>query len=343
MSKITHNIHDHTAKLALSNVNRGRALLEAYLPKDIQTHFNLASLEVCNTTFIDKYLKAHLTDILYKAEIQGRTGYVYLLIEAQSTVDRLMPFRVLQYMVKVMDYHLKEQEAAGEPPSLPFIYPLVYYTGKSTYTASCDLFDLFAKEEQILAREHFLKPFKLIDLNRISDEELKTHRDVRTLELIQKHIHDRDMTLFLKALIEEGFLLEISGDIDYFEVMLKYLLSAGEIRAPDDFINSAIQQLPEMEDKVMTMADYFRHKGQAQIIEQLAHEAHLGQEARVRIQSLSEEAKVSTVIDVVREESKEEGKEETKIEMARKMKADGMAIEKISEFTELSQAVIEGL
>jgi hypothetical protein len=121
--------------------------------------------------------------------------------------------------------------------------------------------------------------------------------------------------------------------------MLKYLLSAGESKIPENFVNSAIQQLPEMEDKTMTMVERLRQTGKTYLLDRLDHEIRLRKEAQARIQGLSEEAKVTAVIDAVREE----GKEKSKIQVARKMKADGMAIENISEFTELSQAVIEGL
>ena len=63
---------------------------------------------------------------------------IYLLLEHQSIPDRLMGFRVLNYMMQVWDMQRRGWVAAGTPASecwlLP-VLPLVLYTGKRRWRA----------------------------------------------------------------------------------------------------------------------------------------------------------------------------------------------------------------
>ena len=42
--------------------------------------------------------------------IEGHEAYIYLLLEHQSTPDRLMPFRMLKYICNIIDQHLKTHD-----------------------------------------------------------------------------------------------------------------------------------------------------------------------------------------------------------------------------------------
>ncbi len=183
------------------------------------------------------------------------------LIEAQSSSDRIMPFRIMEYMIQIMRHHLEGQKARREKQSLPFVYPIIYYTGKSKYRDSTDLFDLFT--EPALARKHFLKPFQLIDLSQLSDQELRQHRDISVLELIQKHVHDKNIKPFLKVCLKEGFFRDLADKygIDTLNFMLKYLVKVADSVRPKMFLKQVVEQLPEMEKKIMTMADRLKKVG----------------------------------------------------------------------------------
>ena len=53
---------------------------------------------------------------------------------------------------------------------LPVVYPLVFHTGKGVINQSTDLFSLFGKQHK-LAKEIFYKPYQLINLQEIPDDE----------------------------------------------------------------------------------------------------------------------------------------------------------------------------
>ena len=167
MSELLQNIHDKTLKSVLSDTNLAKRFFTQHLPNDIQTQVKLDSLRLQKGSFVDAKLSEHLTDLLYSVELGQGEGYIYLLLEHQSSPDRLMAFRLLKYMVNIMEHHLKKHKTK----TLPLVFPMVYYTGARKATQFVpDMMDLFEQPE--LAKAHFLKPFTLIDLQRLSDDEL---------------------------------------------------------------------------------------------------------------------------------------------------------------------------
>lgn len=81
------------------------------------------------------------------------TAYLYLLIEQQSSVDYLIAFRLLVYMVRIMERHLKQHPGN----QLPLVFPMVIYAGDDLWNAPLEIFPLFG-ELEVLAREHSLNP-----------------------------------------------------------------------------------------------------------------------------------------------------------------------------------------
>lgn len=66
---------------------------------------------------------------MYRVMLNGQDVEFYLLLEMQSKVDFLMPYRLLLYQVEIWRYLKK---AKGKPKTfrLPPIVPIVVYNGK---------------------------------------------------------------------------------------------------------------------------------------------------------------------------------------------------------------------
>jgi len=58
----------------------------------------------------------------------GRCAYLYVLFEFQSTIDRLMPLRILNYMLLLYEDLIKQKEVSADE-LLPPVFPVVVYTG----------------------------------------------------------------------------------------------------------------------------------------------------------------------------------------------------------------------
>mgnify|MGYP000869349254 CR=1 FL=1 len=90
----------------------------------------------------------------------GKCAYLYILFEFQSTIDKLMPLRILNYMLLLYEDLIKQKEISIDDP-LPPVFPVVLYTGTTTYNASTRIEDLIALPYKRLQRyvptfEHYL-------------------------------------------------------------------------------------------------------------------------------------------------------------------------------------------
>jgi predicted transposase/invertase (TIGR01784 family) len=225
--------HDKIVKTVLSDVKLAKRFMRFHLPLALKKDINLETLKIEKGTFVDRRLCEHLSDLLYSVNVKGKKSYIYLLLESQSTVDPLMAFRLLQYTVQIMQQHLKSNKNSKQ---LPLVYPMVYYTGQPSKKGfTRDITDCF--ENPKLAKEYFLKPFKLIDLNTFSDDDLLKDKLLSGLQLIQKHIYERDLSLVLdKMLAQDVFVLmhQFDDNGDYLQSMLRYIYHKVEARKPEN-------------------------------------------------------------------------------------------------------------
>lgn len=91
-----------------------------------------------NTTFIPADLREKRSDVVYRIRRGGQEAYVYILIEHQSRVDYLMPWRLLSYMVRLWERCVQEESRAARRKDflLPPIVPVVFYEGEAAWTAA---------------------------------------------------------------------------------------------------------------------------------------------------------------------------------------------------------------
>src|SRR5690348_4301429 len=91
--------HDAIFKAAFTEAQHAAAHLQAMLPAAIAERIDFSALAVVPGSFIDAALSHRHADILYSAKLGRKQALLYVLHEHQSTVDALMAFRVLRYMV----------------------------------------------------------------------------------------------------------------------------------------------------------------------------------------------------------------------------------------------------
>ncbi|PCK08342.1 MAG: hypothetical protein COA42_09510, partial [Alteromonadaceae bacterium] len=105
-------------------------------------------------------------------ELQQQDTNIVLLIEHQSTPDKLMAFRVHLYLFSM----LAKKQRLNKLTQLPPIYALVFYHGKQTpYPYSLKLEDCFDDPLGIM-HNVLTKPVPLIDVNQLSEEQLWQQR-----------------------------------------------------------------------------------------------------------------------------------------------------------------------
>ena len=242
--------------------------------------------------------------MLYSVQMQGNPGYLHVVIEHQSKPDKKMAFRMMRYSIAAMHRHLE-----ADHDKLPLVVPILFYQGEATpYPLSMCWFDIFYSPE--LARRVYNSPFPLVDITITPDDEIMQHRRIAILELLQKHIRQRDLMLLLEqlvTLIDEGY---TSGS--QLVAMQNYMLQRGHTEQADLFYG-VLRDRETGGESMMTLAQWFEERGR--------------QEGRQE----------------VRQEVIQEVTQEVSQEFAQRLLSKGMSREDVAEMANLPLAEIDKL
>ncbi|MCM5888008.1 Rpn family recombination-promoting nuclease/putative transposase [Klebsiella pneumoniae] len=256
MEKVSQTPHDAVFRQMLMHQAVAKDFLQLYLPAPFLAICELDSLQLVSSSFVEEDLRASYSDILYSLRTRHGPGYVYALIEHQSTPDKLMAFRLLRYALAAMQRHLD----AGHD-TLPLVVPILFYHGKvSPWPWARNWQQLFA--DPALAKALYSNDFPLVDLTVMPDNQIARHRRMAMLELLQKHIRHRDLAELqvpLIALMTQGYLTEAQ-----LNTLLRYMLQAGTTEHPGALIRTLAAQSPRHKELMMTIAEWLEEKGRKQ-------------------------------------------------------------------------------
>ncbi|EEN2983518.1 Rpn family recombination-promoting nuclease/putative transposase [Salmonella enterica] len=247
--------HDPLFKLFLREPETAKDFLAAHLPQDIRSLVNLDSLRLESGSYVDEQLKEQHSDILYSVRMaQGEQCLLYCVVEHQSTEDEMMAWRMTKYTIRAMSDHLNKGHK-----KLPVVVPLLFYHGDvRPYPYSMDWLDCFEQPE--LARQVLSKPWPLIDVSELNDDDIKSHRRMALLEMVQRDIRLRDGKELLARLVQ---LIQMElNSREQVEAVLRYTILNG--MAGEDissYINQLSGDIPEYEDLMGTIAQQLEDKG----------------------------------------------------------------------------------
>ncbi len=300
--------HDKYAKSILSNVEVARSLIEAHLPPELVKRIDMNSLQLTNKSFVSEELKQLHSDVIYRLNIDNQKGYVYYCIENQSTADKKLPLRILDYNIELMKQHLNEGNE-----KLPIIINEVIYAGtESPYPYTIDIMDMF--ENPALANEVMFKPAKMTDLTVKTNEELLQDGIAGLMEVMIKQGVLRDHINFIKNNPQLTYSI-VNSIFGYTSVL--YFLATGEVSNPEELVKAMVEAAPNKEKQIMTAAAQLIQKGRQEGIEVGVAKGRL--------------------------EGKLEGRQEGKLETAQNMLQKHLSIELIRDITGLSIEQIKAL
>jgi len=165
--------HDALFKRVFSDTTHAAGEFRSVLPPALVAALDFKSLSLCPGSFVDQNLRERHTDLLYSVYLREREAFLYLLFEHQSTVDVLMPYRLLSYICRVWERWVRENPKA---PRLPAVIPVVLHHSDTGWTAATQLRDLIDLDGEALeAARAYLPDFQfcLDDLSKASDEALQ--------------------------------------------------------------------------------------------------------------------------------------------------------------------------
>ena len=119
-----HAPHDKLFKAIYSHPENAAAHFETFLPSTIVNALDLTAAELVPGTFVDDSLPGRRTDLLYRIPRRNAPGegdrdvLLYVVFEHQSTVDRMMAFRMYRYVARIWERWLAEHPDALERSDL---------------------------------------------------------------------------------------------------------------------------------------------------------------------------------------------------------------------------------
>ena len=273
MAKFIQNPHDKMFRKSMSDHRVARDVFEQGLSAEVRALIDFKSLHIEKDTFVDEQYRYELSDLVYRVKLKdGRVGYIYLLCEHLSQPRELMPFWLLSYQLKIMKAHLKKGH-----DKLPLVFPLVLYHGKSSYSTPTDLYACF--EHPDLAEKYFLQPHGLIDLTVMADEDILKHKWASVMELIFKHVFERDVLPVFEKLAGEGIFQQLTkeGGSHYILDLVYYTIKTAEVSDPERF-KKVFEHQDGIGEKVMTIFQQFEEQKQQIAMQNLQQGIEQGME-----------------------------------------------------------------
>ena len=219
---ILHQPNDKLVKATFSELENARAFFMGHLDQSISSHVDWHTLRLESGTFIDQQLAGTESDLLYSVNLSESKLFLYLLFEHHSTEDPILAFRVLSYMVRIWEKHLRSNPQFNK---LPPILPIVLAQDIKPWKVSPQFQDIVAKPDGIGEKIHKCTPdfeFCLIELSKIPfDKILGTPAGILTLRALKA---EKLGELLGTAVWDEVLLVELSADA--FERLMRYIFNA---------------------------------------------------------------------------------------------------------------------
>lgn len=138
---------DRSIRWLLETPENVRGLL-LIVDRDLANRIDYKRLERLNQTFILNNFKKLEADMLFvthfldDSDFSDKEVVIYILIEHQSSVDQMMPFRILSYITQIWDRQYREWEKDNVPiQNRRFrpILPIVFYTGNQSWNKPLEM------------------------------------------------------------------------------------------------------------------------------------------------------------------------------------------------------------
>ena len=326
------NIHDTGYKKLFSDKRIFRQLIETFVTEKWVKDIDFDSCEQLDKTFIADHYKETQSDIIYRVKLQGRELYIIILLEFQSTVDRFMSLRFLNYISNFLMDYLQTQK---NPKNLPAVFPLLLYNGDKKWTAPVAIETLIEGNELLGKYGIRFQYFKLAENEFDKEKLLKISNLISTLFLAEAHYDIEEL--------EEQFLLlfEKEEDKKSISLLLNWFLNLHEHGRITSAAYDKLERVYKDKEEVKEMLITAIKKEKKAIFEDGLQQG-LQKGLQKGLQEGLEKGLQKGLQKGI-ETGKQKGQREKSIDVARRMLAFGQDIELIHKVTGLPVAEIEAL
>ena len=256
---------DRSVRRLLQNKENMRGLVEI-VAGDLAALIDFSQLVPLPRSLLPEALREQEADVVFRVPFKSRTPtdelLIYLLVEHQSTVDETMGFRVLFYMMLILNAHRRQWEQDKVPKSerrFPPILPIVFYTGDRQWKTPLTLEALMDIPEELV---RFIPKFETLFLSvKETDAATLTETDHPfgwLLTVLQKERADKDaISRALREAISHLDALDVEQAEQRREVIVYFLLLILHRRPVEEQrdLIELVEQLAEDTTEVKRMAE----------------------------------------------------------------------------------------
>ena len=160
--------HDSSYKKFFSRADMVESLVRDFISEDLADELDFKTLKLMPTAFQKHGQTERRSDLIWRLKWRdGSSCLLAIILEFQSTIDKKMLCRLLEYATLFLEQTLDEKTSKGL--ALPKILPVVLYNGAKPWSASCVYGELSERER--LAYERGIWDFKyhLIDIRHLEE------------------------------------------------------------------------------------------------------------------------------------------------------------------------------
>lgn len=260
--------HDSLFKATFSHPEHAVGELRHLLRKTtLAARIDWSTLRLCGGSFVDPTLRGRHSDLLFTARCGAKDIYIYLLLEHQSSDDPLMAYRLLVYMVRIWERHVREHPATTR---LPAIVPMVVHHSKEGWTSPTTFAELLDLEPEALAAIGAHIPnfrFLLDDLHAASDASLRA-RAMSALGRLSlfclRHASepDRMVQRFARWLDLLREIRNAPGGAEALELVWRYVFTVSAPVNPEDLVDRLLLVVgKESREEIVTAAEQLMERG----------------------------------------------------------------------------------
>ncbi len=109
--------HDRRYKKLFSHPGFMERLLNSFVDEAFVNDLDFSTLKRIDKSFVSENFKEKESDIIYTVQYKNHTLYMFLLLEFQSTLDRMMPVRFVRYITELYESY-QGKTASGKLPAV---------------------------------------------------------------------------------------------------------------------------------------------------------------------------------------------------------------------------------
>ncbi len=236
--------HDHSYKLLFSQPEMVAHLLSHLARREKWiADLDLATLQPVPAHRLSDDLRERENDIVWRVRWAG--GWVYLMIEFQSSDDPWMAVRAMAYQA-LLYQDLIRQKIVKRPGDLPAVAAIVLYNGEATWNAAQEISELIGEVPEGLDLYLPRLRFILVDIGRLKPWELRqTGNLAAKLYRLERSESQEDIERELLELFEE------LGNPGHSELMRAFLTWLRNVRLPSRFPGLELPTLRREEKSAM--------------------------------------------------------------------------------------------